>query len=78
MPILASYYDFINDQTYWKVAPGMVAAKHDGDKSTKFAFEIGFGAYLNGDFNVELDYVYYNKIEDTKFHGIQASIGYTF
>ncbi len=78
MPIFASYYDFVNDQAYWKVAPGMVVAKHDGDKTTKFGFEIGYGAYLNSDFNVELDYVYYNKLDENKFHGIQASIGYTF
>ena len=78
IPIFASYYDFVNDQSYWKAAAGAVATKHAGEKSTKFGFELGYGCYFNNDFNVELDYVYYNKIDDLKFHGIQASVGYTF
>ncbi|MBQ0104902.1 MAG: outer membrane beta-barrel protein [Armatimonadetes bacterium] len=78
IPVYAAYRDWMNDNSYWKIAPGWVFSKHDDEKINKFGFELGYGVVAAKNLTAELDYAYWNKFEDKTVHGINLNIGYTF
>ena len=78
VPVFATYSDNLSESTYWTLATGAVFTKFDNDRKTCWGGEIGVGTYLNPDFNIQLDYFYYGKVEDINVHGVSLSLGYTF